>query len=98
MASAIEEFLSELTNGELDWRADAACRDYERRHVFFPGRGGLTQSDVHEARAVCAGCPVKAECLDYALRHHERLGVWGGTTEKQRRPLMRLRRDEAGAA
>jgi len=51
--------------------------------LFFPEKGG----SVREAKAVCAGCPVRVQCLEYALAHDERFGVWGGTSERERRRL-----------
>ena len=51
--------------------------------LFFPEKGG----SVRAAKAMCAGCPVRAECLEYALAHDERYGVWGGTSERERRRL-----------
>jgi WhiB family redox-sensing transcriptional regulator len=51
--------------------------------VFFPEKGG----SVREAKAVCAGCPVRTPCLEYALAHDERFGVWGGLSERERRRL-----------
>jgi len=51
--------------------------------LFFPEKGG----SVREAKAVCTGCPVRAQCLAHALAHDERFGVWGGTSERERRRL-----------
>ena len=51
--------------------------------LFFPEKGG----SVREAKAVCAGCPVCAQCLEHALAHDERFGVWGGLSERERRRL-----------
>ena len=51
--------------------------------LFFPETGG----SVREAKAVCAGCPVRAQCLAHALAHGERYGVWGGLSEPERRRL-----------
>ncbi len=51
--------------------------------LFFPEKGGSTRP----AKAVCAGCPVRAQCLEHALAHDERYGVWGGTSERERRRL-----------
>jgi len=51
--------------------------------LFFPEKGG----SVREAKAVCAGCPVRAQCLEHALAHDERFGVWGGLSERERRRL-----------
>lgn len=66
------------------WRADAACRDTP--HVdFFPGLGETTLP----AKAVCETCLVRAECLQYALANEEMFGIWGGTSERQRRIMRR---------
>ena len=56
-----------------------------RAHIFFPETG----SGVAEARRLCRGCPVKDECLDYALAANEHYGVWGGASERERRRLRR---------
>lgn len=74
------------------WRARAACRDTPTS-VFFPDRG---ETEVREARRVCAACPVKAECLEYGAgqAQWQRFGVWGGLTEKERREWLRQRRRE----
>jgi hypothetical protein len=69
--------------------------------VFFPGRG----APAEPARQICARCPVRQPCLDYALSHAITHGIWGGLTERDRRPLRvhrtaaaRRDRDEAIAA
>jgi hypothetical protein len=69
--------------------------------VFFPGRG----ESAEPARKICAGCPVRQACLDYALSHAITHGIWGGLTERDRRPLRvhhttaaRRDRDQAIAA
>jgi WhiB family redox-sensing transcriptional regulator len=57
---------------------------------FFPvGDTGPALREVAAAKAVCAGCPVARECLDWALRMGEAAGVWGGTTPEERRVLRR---------
>lgn len=71
------------------WRADAACRDAPPG-LFF---AGPHENDVAaRAREVCASCPVRLECLEFALTHDERFGIWGGTSERERRRLRRARR------
>jgi WhiB family redox-sensing transcriptional regulator len=65
--------------GRPAWMADAACREHPEVN-FFPGRGRAAES----AKAVCRACLVREECLAYALEHHL-VGVWGGTTERERR-------------
>ncbi len=69
---------------ERPWAAYAACRN-EDPDVFFPG----TEGETAHALRICATCPVIEECLDYALMARERYGVWGGTTERERRRLLR---------
>ena len=82
------------------WRYRAACRGADLS-VFFPGRG----ESAGPARQICAGCPVRQSCLEYALSHGITHGIWGGLTERDRRPLRvhhtlaaRRQRDEAIAA
>ncbi len=70
--------------GELDWQDRALCSQTDPE-AFFPEKGRSTR----EAKKVCASCDVKAECLDYALRHDERFGIWGGLSERERRKLTR---------
>ena len=62
-----------------DWRSDAACLGVDP-DLFFPERGG----DGRGAKAVCAECPVTAECLDFALINSEKFGIWGGKSERER--------------
>lgn len=69
-----------------DWREDALCRQVGP-WLFFPGQGESPQ----EAKNVCASCPVRAECLEYALVTRQIFGVWGGTSEWERRKIRRLR-------
>jgi WhiB family redox-sensing transcriptional regulator len=64
--------------------ADAACRDLPA-DWFHPARGETTS----EARAVCAACTVRADCLRWAITNNERFGVWGGTSERERRRIKR---------
>lgn len=66
----------------LDWQIDAPCAQTDPE-VFYPEVGGSSR----QAKVVCTGCPVRRECLEYALTHDERFGVWGGTSERERRRL-----------
>jgi WhiB family redox-sensing transcriptional regulator len=66
----------------LDWMALAACRDASPA-IFFPP----PSRTAAPAKRVCAGCPVQAECLEYALENGERFGIWGGMSERERRRL-----------
>jgi WhiB family redox-sensing transcriptional regulator len=72
--------------GRPRWMARGACAGVATG-VFYPGRGGADEAAA--AKAVCGGCGVRAECLRYALDHRQRDGVWGGTTEKERRAMLR---------
>jgi len=69
---------------ERHWASLAACREADPV-TFFPGPDG----DASEALKYCNACAVVDQCLDYALSARERYGVWGGTTEKQRKSMLR---------
>ena len=68
----------------LGWQDRALCAQTDPE-AFFPEKGGSTR----EAKKVCGGCEVKAECLEYALENDERFGIWGGMSERERRKLKR---------
>jgi len=65
-----------------DWRHSALCAQTDPE-LFFPEKGNRPQ----DAKMVCARCPVRAECLTDALAQDRVSGVWGGTTERERRKL-----------
>ena len=67
-----------------EWMADGLCAQTDPEQ-FFPEKGGTTA----HAKKVCASCPVRVECLEYALTNGERYGIWGGTSERERRRLAR---------
>ena len=72
------------------WREDASCRAEEAAEVFFPGGDrGQTKAMTDAAKRVCAGCPVRIDCLLYAVETRQEYGVWGGATEPERRRLAR---------
>lgn len=73
-----------------DWALDALCRDLDVG-LFFPAVPGDIYTTV-DAKAICRQCPVRVDCLDYAVRNHERFGVWGGTSPKDRQKMWRGRR------
>lgn len=66
----------------LDWSKRAACLNMDT-DLFYPDKGRSTRM----AKAVCRRCPVTAQCLEWALEHNERFGVWGGLSEPERRRL-----------
>ena len=76
--------IDETLNGPLAWQAQALCAQTDPE-AFFPEKGGSTR----EAKNVCSRCPVKAECLQYALENDERFGIWGGLSERERRRMKR---------
>ena len=82
----------EATGEEEAWRLHALCAETDPE-AFFPEKGGSTR----EAKRVCVGCDVRAECLEFALRNDERFGIWGGLSERERRRLRMLRRDAISA-
>lgn len=83
----------------LPWMADAACAQVVDPNVFFtdprtmPGR-----QYAQDAKAICATCPVIEPCLSYALSLGTVEGVWGGTTEPERRQLIARRRTRGTCA
>lgn len=75
----------------MDWRQKAACLD-EDPELFFPvGTTGLALEQTERAKAVCSGCDVLEACLEWALESNQDAGVWGGTSEDERRTLRRSR-------
>jgi len=65
----------------------AACQ-FAEPDLFFPiSSSGASGPQVAQAKAICAGCPVRRQCLAFALRTHQVHGVWGGLTEQERHPL-----------
>jgi WhiB family redox-sensing transcriptional regulator len=70
-----------------EWRARAACSGFQHS-LFFP----TTDTDIaaiERARGICMDCAVSLDCLEYALETNQRAGIWGGTTEDERRSLRR---------
>lgn len=79
------------------WRDAALCRD-AAPELFFPiGTTGPAISEIEEAKRVCAVCPVQPQCLEFALRTRQEFGIWGGTTEEERRLLLKVIRAKAKA-
>jgi WhiB family redox-sensing transcriptional regulator len=74
-------------DAEQSWMLRGACRGKDPG-FFFPSDG----VGVELARQVCADCPVRVECLEYALHFRIEHGVWGGASERERRRILRQRR------
>ena len=79
----------------MDWRDRAACLD-EDPELFFPiGNTGPAIAQIEEAKAVCRRCEVVDTCLKWAIETGQDAGVWGGTSEDERRSLRRSRQRRA---
>jgi WhiB family redox-sensing transcriptional regulator len=78
---------------DTNWMARGNCRD-EAPARFFPSDG----VGVDHARRICATCPVREPCLEYALEQRIDHGVWGGASERERRRILKRRRMEAAEA
>ncbi|MFZ4810266.1 MAG: WhiB family transcriptional regulator [Ilumatobacteraceae bacterium] len=75
------------------WMADGNCRSYPPA-AFFPSDG----VGVDRARKICATCPVIDTCLEYALEQRIEHGVWGGCSERERRRILKRRRQDAAVS
>ncbi len=75
----------DVTDGEFpEWQENALCAQTDPES-FFPEKGGSTR----EAKRICVSCEVRTQCLEYALAHDERFGIWGGLSERERRRLKK---------
>ena len=79
-----EDFDILFDSVEQEWQEQALCAETDPE-AFFPEKGGSTR----EAKRICKACAVRDECLEYALEHDERFGIWGGLSERERRRLKR---------
>jgi WhiB family redox-sensing transcriptional regulator len=86
---------------ENDWRASAACKGIDPE-LFFASEDLPNKQDRIEreaaAKAVCARCSVRAECLTYAIAAGERYGIWGGLNPQERRAVVRSRGSDDGSS
>jgi WhiB family transcriptional regulator, redox-sensing transcriptional regulator len=74
-----------------EWRAASACLNTDP-DVFFPvAVGSAASKQVARAMRICAGCTVRQQCLDFAMRSGEKDGIWGGTTPEERIRVRRAR-------
>lgn len=89
-----------LSTADYSWRKYSLCRDTDPE-LFFPvGTTGQALVQIEEARRVCGECTVREECLQFALETNQDSGIWGGTSEEERRKLRRefVARQKAAAA
>jgi WhiB family transcriptional regulator, redox-sensing transcriptional regulator len=79
-----------MTGRAGDWRASGACLHADP-DLFFPiSAVGRAVDQIARAKAICAGCPVRRECLEFAYINAPVQGVWGGTTLDERQRTRRL--------
>ncbi len=81
LTSDFDEFYDKVIQ---EWQEQALCAQTDPE-AFFPEKGGSTR----EAKRICRACGVRDECLEYALEHDERFGIWGGLSERERRRLKK---------
>lgn len=99
--SIVEKQRSASTaRADTSWRNLANCR-YMSPRLFFPaGTTGSAVDEIEAAKSLCRACPVKDDCLLFAFETNQDAGIWGGTTEDERRKLRRAwvagRRRKAG--
>jgi WhiB family redox-sensing transcriptional regulator len=84
VAAGATQLTTELV---ADWRDRAACSGYHHA-LFFPF-GDIDENATERAREICATCTVAEDCLEYALETNQRAGIWGGSTEEERKALRR---------
>jgi WhiB family redox-sensing transcriptional regulator len=78
-----------LAQDRGEWRVESSCKDTDP-DLFFPvGTTGPAIEQIEAAKAVCGICPVQSQCLEFALATKQDSGVWGGTSEDERRRLRR---------
>jgi WhiB family transcriptional regulator, redox-sensing transcriptional regulator len=80
-----------VSEAEFEWQDRALCRSASLE-LFY----SLEEADTRRALALCERCEVRAPCLAFAMEHREHFGVWGGTTERERRRIFRRERRGRG--
>ena len=84
--------------GLAGWQGHAACRGEDAAYYFAPSyfeKRGEKLAREAVAKRICAACPVRRPCLDYALETREGHGVWGGLNETERRAILKRQALEA---
>ena len=74
----------QIVTHQKGWADLAVCKETDPE-IFHPNKGEPSKP----AKRICAACPVASQCLEYALAHQERHGVWGGFTERECRRMFR---------
>ncbi|MFM8798718.1 MAG: WhiB family transcriptional regulator [Fluviibacter sp.] len=76
-----------------EWKLEGICNQVDPE-LFFPSRdedGYMGEYNPLVAKSICAGCPVRVQCLEYAIGNNEQFGIWGGLSYKERLELRRRR-------
>ena len=77
-----------------NWRRSALCRD-SNAELFFPiGSTGIALDMIEAAKDICEQCPAKDPCLEFALQTNQEAGIWGGSTEEERRLIRKMWAEE----
>lgn len=86
--------IKERDNSDIYWMKFARCRKVDISDVdfFFDGQGYAANVNARRCRAICAECPVRSQCLEFALRNNEQFGIWGGKTKSERDQILKTRR------
>lgn len=74
---------------DCGWRHEAICRESDPGLFFPAGSTGQALEEIAAAKAVCQVCPVREQCLQFALQTNQESGIWGGTSEDERRRLRK---------
>lgn len=98
--SQVRRQANRLVAPQWGWQDAAACRGEDIGLFFGPDGERQPEREIRErkAKAICVTCPVRAECLEYALSRPEKYGVWGGLNEEERASERRRRMRRANAA
>jgi WhiB family redox-sensing transcriptional regulator len=78
------DWFTYIPEGDTSWMAQSACRTVNTA-LFFPGRGET--GNIAKAKAVCQTCQVRTDCLSYAIRNNQTVGIWGGQSGRALRAL-----------
>ena len=91
--SALDFFISEMSNNDFSWQDKSACRGANTDMFFLEeDQKKINHKKLEAAREICASCLVSKECLDFALDNYIHFGIWAGTTPLQRKAMRRERR------
>jgi WhiB family redox-sensing transcriptional regulator len=86
---------ADVTSSETEWQREAACAFHDPELFFPAGTTGPAAAQEEQARQICAACPVRNRCLEWALQAGVDHGIWGGLSEHERQSLRRRRRRSA---